>query len=131
ALATGTPFTISLLFLPVSVLLVSVFILGISLALAAIAVFFNDILYIYQVLLVALMFLTPIFYPASIVPAKYMPVLRLNPMYYFVECFRMPIYEGRIASGEMVALAALAAIAALVGGWWLFSRNQNAFVYYL
>jgi len=131
ALATGTPFTISLLFLPVSVLLVSVFILGVSLALASIAVFFNDILYIYQVLLIALMFLTPIFYPASIVPDRYLPILRLNPMYYFVECFRMPIYDGRIASAEMVAFAALAAIAALVGGWWLFSRNQNAFVYYL
>ena len=131
AVVTGTRLTISLLFLPVSVLLVSVFILGVSLALAAIAVFFNDILYIYQVLLTALMFMTPIFYPASIVPSRYVPVLRLNPMYYFLECFRLPIYEGSIPSAEMVAFAALAAVIALLAGWWLFSRNQNAFVYYL
>jgi ABC-type polysaccharide/polyol phosphate export permease len=131
ALVTGTRLTVSLLFLPVSVMLVSVFILGVSLALATIAVFFNDILYIYQVLLIALMFLTPIFYPASIVPPRYVPVLRLNPMYYFVECFRLPIYEGTIPAPEMVAFAALAALIALLAGWWLFSRNQNAFVYYL
>lgn len=131
ALVTGTRLTVSLLFLPVSVMLVSVFILGVSLALATIAVFFNDILYIYQVLLIALMFLTPIFYPASIVPTRYVPVLRLNPMYYFVECFRLPIYEGTIPAPEMVAFAALAALIALLAGWWLFSRNQNAFVYYL
>ena len=131
ALLTGTHFTVSLLFLPVSVLLVSVFILGVSLALAAVAVFFNDILYIWQVLLMALMFLTPIFYPASIVPSRYVPVLRVNPLYYFLECFRLPIYEGRIPSAEMVAFAALAALVALLAGWWVFSRNQNAFVYYL
>jgi ABC-2 type transport system permease protein len=113
------------------VLLVSVFILGVSLALATVAVFFNDILYIYQVLLIALMFLTPIFYPASIVPDRYVPILKLNPMYYFVECFRLPIYEGTVPSPEMVGFAGLAALIALVAGWWLFSRSQNAFVYYL
>jgi ABC-2 type transport system permease protein len=131
AVSTGTHLTSSLLFLPVSVLLVSVFILGVSLALATIAVFFNDILYIYQVLLTVLMFLTPIFYPASIVPSKYLPILKVNPMYYFVECFRLPIYEGIVPSPEMVAFAGLAALTALLAGWWLFSKNQNAFVYYL
>ena len=131
ALVSGTPLTISLLFLPVSVLLVSVFILGVSLALAAVAVFFNDILYIYQVLLTALMFLTPIFYPASIVPSRYVPVLRLNPMYYFLECFRLPIYEARVPSPEVIAFALGASIASLLIGWWVFSKNENAFVYYL
>jgi ABC-2 type transport system permease protein len=131
AAASGTPLTPSLLFLPVSVMLVSVFVLGVSLALATVAVFFNDILYIYQVLLIALMFLTPIFYPASIVPARYVPILKANPMYYFVECFRLPIYEGVVPSVEMVAFAAMAALVSLRAGWWLFSRNQNSFVYYL
>jgi ABC-2 type transport system permease protein len=131
AMLTGTRLTLSLLFLPVSVVLVSVFVLGVSLALATIAVFFNDILYIYQVLLIALMFLTPIFYPASIVPPNYLPILRVNPMYYFVECFRLPIYGGTVPPPEMVFFAGLAALVALLVGWWLFSRNQNAFVYYL
>jgi ABC-2 type transport system permease protein len=131
AVSSGTHLTPSLLFMPVSVLLVSVFVLGISLALATIAVFFNDILYIYQVLLIALMFLTPIFYPASIVPPRYLPIMRVNPMFYFVECFRLPIYAGILPSMEIVAFAGVAALAALVTGWWLFSRSQNAFVYYL
>jgi len=130
-LLTGMRFSAAMLFLPVSVLLVSVFILGVSLALAAVAVFFNDILYIYQVLLIALMFLTPIFYPASILPSSYVQVLRLNPMFDFIECFRLPIYEARLPSPELIAFALVAAVVALLVGWWVFARSENAFVYYL
>ncbi|MBC8492494.1 MAG: ABC transporter permease [Chloroflexi bacterium] len=121
----------SLLFLPIPVILTALFTLGLSLLLSAVAVFFYDVIEMYQVMLTAWMYLTPIFYPIDIIPPQYRVFIRLNPMYYLVECFRAPIYDGVLPPTEYLAYGGLAALVALIVGWWFFSRSADRFVYYV
>ncbi len=127
----GSPFNAAMLFLPISVIMTLSFTLGISLALACMCVFFRDVLETFMILLMPWMFLTPIFYTVDIIPQKFMPLVKLNPMFYFVEAFRAPLYLGKIPSIETLICGWAAALAALLIGYALFARYEDQFVYYV
>ena len=127
----GKGFHLSLLFLPVALLFAVMFTTGISFVVSATAIFFNDIIDMYQIFILPWMYLTPIVYPIDIVPTKYIPLLKLNPMYYIVECFRLPIYMGELPHLQTVSLALLVSVATLVTGYIVFSKLSDAFVYYV
>lgn len=128
-LITGSPIYISILFLPVSILLLTMFSLGVGLTLSTMAVYFPDVSEMYQILLTAWMYLTPIIYPESIIPERYLPIYRLNPMYSLIQLFRLPINEGRIPTFEEILLAALWSIGILLIGWFFFTSKSDEFAY--
>jgi ABC-type polysaccharide/polyol phosphate export permease len=128
-LALGQPFTWSLLFLPVAVLLTAMFALGVALFMSTLAIFFVDVVDIYSVLLQAWFYLTPVIYPAEIVPPQFLWLVRLNPMYGMLELFRAPIYHGALPAADIVAVSAAWALAALAVGWWAFTRKADDFAY--
>lgn len=72
---------------------------GMSLVLSAMYTFFRDIKHFYNVFLTLWMYLTPIFYDIRIFntgdfSGKFMTtIVKLNPMYYFVEYFRDVVYR--------------------------------------
>jgi len=127
----GNGFHLSLLFLPIAILLATMFTIGISFIVSATAVFFNDIIDMYQIFLMPWMYLTPIVYPLDIVPAKYLPFLKLNPMFYIIECFRQPIFLGELPSLETFYMALFVAGATLWVGYKVFTKLSDTFVYYV
>jgi ABC-2 type transport system permease protein len=127
----GKGYHLSLLFLPVSILFAIMFTLGICFILSATAVYFNDIIDIYQILLTSWMYLTPVIYPIDIVPKKFLPFFKLNPAYYIVECFRVPIYMGEIPNLQCIVLALLVSTTSLLIGYRVFTKLADSFVYYV
>lgn len=127
----GRGFQLSMLFLPIALLMTIIFTIGISLIISACSVFFIDIVEIYSVILMPWMYFTPIIYPVDIVPPKYLPFLKLNPMYYLVECFRLPIYMGQLPGPQLILGAVLVSVGALLIGYWVFSKLEDEFVYYI
>ncbi|MBI3998904.1 MAG: ABC transporter permease, partial [Armatimonadetes bacterium] len=69
--AIGVPIGPAALFLPVSILLLAMFALGVGLLVSTLAVYFPDVAEMYQVGLLAWMYLTPIIYPEEIIPEAY------------------------------------------------------------
>jgi ABC-2 type transport system permease protein len=128
-LVTGQAFSIALLCLPVSILFTVLFATGVGLLVATLAVFFSDIVNVYQVGLTILMYLTPIVYPVAVVPTQYQVFLRLNPLYYFLEIFRQPIYDGRFPDSWVWATGAVLALGMLIVGWWIFTAKADEFAY--
>jgi ABC-2 type transport system permease protein len=122
-------FSFALLFLPIPILVTFIFALGIGLIVATLAVFFADIADIYSVSLTVLTYLTPLFYPISVVPKKYLVLVYINPMYYFVEIFRQPIHSGVLPDGMLVLKACLIAVGVFVAGWWFFTKKSDEFAY--
>jgi ABC-2 type transport system permease protein len=121
-LIKSAPFSIAIVFLPLSFLILGAFTLGVSLALSSLSVYFADIKETYQVAVVGLMYLTPIFYPMSIVPEKYLWLVRLNPLVHLLQIVRDPIYYGRFPTTLDLMISSIWAIAALISGWLVFRR---------
>jgi ABC-type polysaccharide/polyol phosphate export permease len=125
------PITPAILFLPVGFLILVGVTTGVSFVVATITVFFDDLTQFYQVILQAVMYLTALFYPLSIVPPGWRLLIRLNPMYHVIQVIRVPIYDGVLPPLESVVFATLTAVVSLVFGWLFFSRNSDRFVYYV
>ncbi len=125
------PITLAWLFLPVSILILTIFSLGLALLLSTASVFFTDTIDIYQVLVQALFFLTPIMYPASILPAELSQFLALNPFVILIEIFRIPIYTNHFPDFNLVISAISLALIALVAGWMLFTSKADQLAYRL
>lgn len=127
---SGAPFPPTLLFLPVSVLLFLLFTLGIALLVSTLAVYFPDVAEMYQIALLAWMYLTPIIYPEEIVPEAYRWwMFNLNPMYHLVSLFRLPLYDGILPSLPRLATATAMALVVFLIGWVVFTRRADEFAY--
>lgn len=128
-LIDGAPFHLSMLFLPVSILLLTGFTLGFGLFISSLAVFFPDVGEMYQVLLTAWMYLTPIIYPESLISARYLLIFKLNPMYWMVKMFRLPIFEGRLPTLLEVLPAIAWSLGMLIVGWLFFTSRSEEYAY--
>ena len=130
-LATGHPLSWSLLFLPVSILLAGLFTLGAGLLLSPLAVFFSDVVELVTVMLTLCMYLTPIFYPMSIVPDQFRWLVRFNPIRSILEVFRDPIYFGKIPPPQHLAVCVAVALVALGIGALAFRRSSDRIPLYI
>jgi ABC-type polysaccharide/polyol phosphate export permease len=130
-LVVGHPFHAAIAFLPIPIVLATLFSLGLSLALAPLCVMFADIVQIYQAVLTAWMYLTPIIYPLSAVPDEYRNIVLANPMTHMVEAFRTPIYQGTIPSLHVLVTATVSAFGSLLIGWLIFEHYSDRVAYYV
>ena len=120
---------LSWLFLPVPVLLAAIFAFGFGLIISAMAVFFTDILDIYEVGMNAFFYLTPILYPISILKEPLAGLERYNPMFHYIDIFRAPLIDGRLPSIDQLLLSTLLALVIVGFGWFLFTRLSAQFAY--
>ena len=122
---------ITIVLLPVVLLYVLIFTLGISMVLSVLVVYFRDIRYLYGVFLTALMYLTPIFYPVSILPQWLKDILFLNPLYDFVDMFRKVVLYGEWPLYTEHLLCLGIAAGTLIVGLLVFKRYQRNFILYI
>lgn len=127
----GQPFHPTWWFFPVAVLILALFALGVALLMSSLAALFVDAIEMYQLLLQAWFFLTPILYPSELISSRFPWALALNPMYYMVEIVRRPIFEGRLPDLPTFLTAVALAIGALVCGAWVFTRKAHELAYHL
>jgi lipopolysaccharide transport system permease protein len=130
-LATRTPLSPRFLFILVPIAEEYVFCLGLGLFMAQASVFFRDVQYIWGVFSTAWMYLTPIFYPLSLLPpALSSAITRFNPMYFYITMFR-----GFTLGGEgnliLAFRGAIASGVALTLGLVTFSLSKNKFILYM
>lgn len=126
-LVTGAPIRVAILFLPVSLFIVAVFTYGVTLALTAVSIFFGDVREMVQAGMPALMYLTPIIYPISIIPERFRFLVKINPLAYIVEIVRDPIYYGIIPAPATLMLSIVCAIGAVAIGWMIFRHLAPRF----
>ncbi len=91
---TGAGFTLSMLWLLPALLLTFLFLMGLSFFLSALTVFYRDINQVVGTILMALMFLSAVFSPASSMPQPFQVALRFNPIYQIIEIYRRTLFYG-------------------------------------
>ena len=128
---TGTELTWMHILLPYAVICLFMFTLGVALILATVAVFLRDIYYIYGVIIMFMMYLTPIMYDINMLDSWMIPILKINPMYNFINFSRMIIIYRQIPSIDSWAACFISGFVILILGIILFKRKQNKFIYYV
>jgi ABC-2 type transport system permease protein len=129
ALFSGVRPTLSWFFLPVPIIQTTLLTFGLGVLLAALAVFFADMLDIYEVVLGALFYLTPIIYPVTILPDPLLKLERFNLVFAFIDGFRSPLLMGQLPDLGEVLLSTSAALVVTIVGWTLFTRLLDQFAY--
>jgi lipopolysaccharide transport system permease protein len=117
----------NLLAVPALVLFAVATALAVGLWLAALNVQFRDVRYTVPFLTQIWMFLTPVAYPSSLVPAEYRALYGLNPLAGVVEGFRWALLGQGELPGGILAVSALTVLALLVGGLYYFRRLERTF----
>lgn len=127
-LITRTPLRPSLLLLPLGVLCLFTLALGMGLLLASAMVFFRDTQFLWGVVNMLWMYATPIFYPESIIPARFLPVYKCNPLYHIIRFIRIVLMDGVSPEPKAYALMLIASLVPLVIGTLVFKKTQDRFV---
>ena len=108
-------------------LVLAIAIVGIGFALAAMQVFVRDVEHVLAPILMILMYLTPILYPLSLVPASLRAYVAANPFNWVVTRLREALLDGRIALHASDALGVVVALLLYVAGRWVFVRLSPHF----
>ena len=125
---TLTPTTWRIVLVIVPVFFVLVFSYGLGLILCVVATSFRDMQHLYGVLTTAWMYMTPIFYPLSMLPDWVRNIIEWNPLTVFVEMVRDVVLYGTIPSAELFLKGIMYCSLVMIIGAVLFKKKQHTFV---
>ncbi len=136
-LAFGVRLTPSVLLLPIIVLAEVMFITGMALLLATANVFYRDTQHILQVVLQAWFFLTPIFYPITLMPQNKVIfgvtvniqfwARRLNPMASLIASYQDVLYWGSPTGWDFFLRTFATCLIVLIIGYAVFAHYSHRF----
>ena len=126
-LVVAHPFSPLVLLLPAIFLLQFLFTLGLSWMLAGINVFVRDVGQMVGLILNLWVFLTPIYYPPTLLPEGLRFLLVINPMAGLVDAYRALILRGQLPNPNSLAVVLFFSILAFVIGYAMFKKMQGAF----
>jgi lipopolysaccharide transport system permease protein len=118
---------VAILIIPLAVLFTVVSALAVGLWLSALNVKYRDVQYAIPFLTQFWMFLTPIAYSSSLVPAKWRLLYGLNPMAGVVDCFRWALLGHAPSSAAVVGVSGAVVVVAFVAGLAYFRRVEKTF----
>ncbi len=122
----------TILLSPLVILQIYIFCCGLGFFLATYTVFFRDIEYIYNAIITAWMYLTPIFYPIERLPEAVRHAIEwFNPLYYYVSQFRSMVYLGELPTAHAFIGGWILAAFMFVIGLSVFKKKQDDFILYI
>jgi ABC-2 type transport system permease protein len=129
-LITGTPLSWTFLLFPIPIIFLAMFSLGVGLLISTWAIYYYDVAEMYQIVLTAWMYLTPIIYPESIVPENIrLWLFTLNPMYHMVTLFRASVYDGTLPEFNLFLITGGISFLVMALGWIVFTQKSDEFAY--
>ena len=126
-LGYGLGLTINIVFYPLILLVQYVLLIGISLIVSSVTVYFRDLQHFIGVLLQLFFYATPIVYAVDTIPENFRWILKYNPMTYIIEGYR-DIFWGQTAPDISTLLIVLAiGIVLCIVGYLIFNKLQKRF----
>ena len=117
----------ALLFLPVVMFVELVLALGVTMVLSGLTVYFRDLEYIFSIISMAWMYLTPVMYSVDMVPAEYERLFYLNPMTMIIIAYRDILYYQQIPHLRTLVSGFAVGVVIFATGWFVFSRLKRNF----
>src|SRR5688572_26331326 len=117
----------SFVLLPVLVLIQLLLVIGLALPIATLSVFYYDVYHALPIALTTLFYLSPVFYPASMVPEAARAFYFLNPMAGLLTLYQDVLYWGRMPSLALLGGVIVATLGIYVIGYAIFRRYAAIF----
>lgn len=115
-------------YLPIIMFIEYILTLGITMLISALTVYFRDLEHIVGIISLAWMYLTPVLYPESMVPEKYIKLFYINPMASVIIAYRDILYYGCIPKISTLINASFMGSIFLIAGCFCFDRLQRHFI---
>jgi ABC-2 type transport system permease protein len=128
---TRQSLTRALFLFPFIIVVLLTFTIGITLILSSAMVFFRDTLFLWGILSMVWMYITPLFYPETIIAERFQIILKINPMYHIIKFVRCIVMNGISPLPEEYGICMLSAIISLLLGIFIFKKTQDKFVLYI
>ena len=118
---------LTVLWLPLVMLPLILFVMGLSWFLAALGVYLRDVGHITGIVTTVMMFLSPVFYPVSALPERFRGILHINPLTPAIEMARDVLMWGRHPDLRLLAVQfSLALLVSWLGFAW-FQKTRKGF----
>ncbi len=118
---------ITSLWLPLILLPLIFYSLGVVWLVSSISVYLRDLTYIIQSLTICLLFLSPVFFPVTAVPEKIRFLIYLNPLTTFIEQFRTIFIYGENIQGYGLLIQSVLGFTFMCFGYLVFSKLRKGF----
>lgn len=128
---TNTQLTKAVFWLPFPLLYLLLTSIGVGMFLSATAIRFRDIVHLYGVVMTALMYLTPVFYPIAILPDVARRMISFNPLFHILEMFRCTVLYGTVPTLKAHLICIGFSVITLVVGMTAFKKMQDQFILYV
>jgi len=115
------------LLFPYFLFLQLLFTLGLAFLVSSLSVYFRDIPLLIESLLPAWYFASPIFYPPSLIPAKFLKIYFLNPMASFLTAYRNILIDGVIPGKEVFLVTLASSLVLFFVGYLIFAKLEKRF----
>lgn len=118
----------SLLFVFPFIIITTLFITGFGLIMATANVYFRDVQLLWNTIIPAFFYFTPIAYSIELIPEGSRHLIKMNPFFYFIESYHDIFYHSQFPNlFNLAVCVALAAVTMLVG-YVFFKKYKKGFV---
>lgn len=121
------PININILWIIPIFFIQQIFTLGLALFFAASNLLYRDIQYLLSLILTLWLYLTPVIYPADIVPAQFKIFFQVNPMAVIVNAYRQTILGGTAPNYNSIVIALVVSLIVLLLGLSYFKSREKIF----
>ena len=125
------PVTVYYLWIPVIFIIQLFFTCGIALLVAAFNLFYRDIQYLLNLIILLWMYVTPVMYPIELIPPHYRFIMSLNPMAVIINAYRQVILSGKDPNLNSLSIAAGTSLVIFVLGFVVFKKLEGQFSDYV
>lgn len=122
------PLRMEIIWLPIFTLVAVLYALAVGLWLSTLSVKYRDVAFAVNFLLQALMYLSPVIYPVSLVPEQLRTIYQLNPMTGVIEGYRWALLGTGEFSGVTFLVSIGLVLIALLCGAYIFRRTERTIV---
>lgn len=117
----------TIIYLPLVVLPLLLFTLGISWGLASIGVYLRDVSQVVGIITTALLFLSSVFYSSERLPKKFQLIMKFNPLSTVIEQIRDILYWGRFPNLDLLCVYFFCSVVVAWLGFAFFQKTRKGF----
>ncbi len=126
-LITGVGISTLILFYPLLLLAQYIILIGISLIVSCVTVYFRDLQHFIGVFLQLLFYGTPIVYSIDTIPERFRWILNINPMTHIIEGYRDIFYYQQMPNMKSIFVIIAIGILVVLIGYAIFNKLQKRF----